>query len=408
MAWVPTRFRNLPTIAVWLGAIAVFALTLTQHLGSLPHGRRGWDDAYVYLGAASNFISHPSHLFDAARLQVSSAGPQRAFLVPPSGMLPFLPLVPVVRLAGINAATAVWSFVDTGALVAALILIGRRVGLGWLTLGAAMVVIGLSKPLHWEVFSAQLNGVVLLMLALSLLTFPRARSGVLMGLALAVKPTALVVLLVPLFRARGRLTLLALLALAVTNVVFVPFIGLSATLFYVGSVLPYMLGYVMHDPSNISLANVLQTWLGGGQLPRRGAFGVSVPHGLAALVVLWAVRLAVFAAWVRIAIERRMDVAAAFCLAIAMVPIFTATVWPHYLVYVLPLALLTLRAPFAWARAAAALSLFAMLWSGRADGLWVSLLLLLPAAMISLLLQSGWRPALPGWSSGPLRIRTNG
>ena len=393
---------------MWLGVATVFSITLAHHLQLLPRGRDGWDDAYVYLGAASNFISHPAQLFDAARHQVASAGPQRAFLTPPSGLLPFLPLVPMTRLLGLNASTVVWSLVDTGALIAALILIGRRLGLGWLTLGAALVLVGLSEPVHWEIFSAQLNGVVLLMLALAIRSFPAVRSGAFMGLALAVKPTSFLVLGVPLLRRRPWVAGVALITLALTNVVFVPFIGVGTALFYAGTVLPYMLGYVMHDPTNISLANVLQTFLGGGQLPRRGAFGTTVPHGLAAVLVLWAVRIAALAAWVRVALERRAPVEGAFCLAIAMVPLLTATVWPHYLIYVLPLALLTLRAAQPWARIASALSLVAMVWSGRVDGLWVSLLLLLPAAVASLLVQTGWRPALPGWPARPLRLRANG
>jgi Glycosyltransferase family 87 len=401
-------FRAGLIIAVWLGAAALVMSGLVHHIQTLPHTPRGWDDAYVYLGAASSLFGHPAQLYDAAHHQVASAGPVRAYLVPPSGVLPFLPLVPVIRAWGINAATAVWSCIDVAALIGALILAARLIGVGWLTLGAALIVIALGQPFHWEVFSAQLNGVVLLLLVLAMRAFPRTRSGLLMGGALAVKPTAFLVLLVPLLQRRPQLTGIAVLALVVTSVVFVPFIGIGTSIFYVVTVLPYMLTYVMHDPANISLPNVLQTWLGGGQVSRHAGFTFSIPHSYAAAILLWCTRIAALAAFVRIAIDRRVGATAAMCLAIASVPLFTATVWPHYLVYALPLALLTLRAPQLWARAGAALALLGMVWPPRADAMWISLVLLYAVAIASLLIQSGWRPALPRLELRPVTTRANG
>ena len=372
-------------IAVWVGAATVLVAVVGHHLLTLPRNGGEWDDAYVYLRAASSLVSHPSHLYDPAHLQVVSAGPQPALVVPPSGLLPYLPLVPITRLAGLNAATVVWSLIDTGALIAALVLIGRRAGLGWLTLGSAAVAVGLGKPVRSEIASAQLNGVVLLFFALSLLTYPRLRSGIFMGCALAVKPAPLLLLLVPVLRRHPRLTGVAMIVLAVGNAVFLPFVGVGAGVFYITRVLPYMVTYVMHDSNNVSLPSVLQTWLGGGMLPRQGAFHVAIPHGAIATVTLLMTRIAVFVTWLRVTVDRRADEMVVLCLAVAMVPIFTATVWPHYLIYVLPLVLVTLNESRLWARGASALSLMAMLWPGRPDALWLSLGLLIPAIVGTLL-----------------------
>ena len=407
-AGLPPRVRRGVVIAVWVGAAAAICGVLIHHLLTLPHGRWEWVDGYIYLGAASDLFSHPGQIYDAAHLQVMSPGAQRAFLVPPSGMLPFIALVPLTRLGGLNAATAVWTVIDAAALGTALILVGRRMRLDRLTLGVALFLIALSSPVEWELASAQLNGVVLLLLVLSMRRFPGWSAGLLMGLALALKPTAVLVLLVPLLARRPRVTGVALVTVAVANLAFVPILGLSTAVYWVTSVAPYMLGYVMHDPNNLSLASVLQTWLGGGPLPRFGAFSVAAPRGLWAAAVLWATRGAFLAAWLRVAIDRRVDPVAAMCLAIAAVPILTATVWPHYLVYVLPLAILTLRAPQRWARVTTLMALAAMDWSGRVDGLWFSLLLLYPAAVGALLIQGGWRPApLRDWV-GSVRIRAPG
>lgn len=407
-AALPSRLRTVVTVAAWVCAAGAVGGVLLHAVMGLPRGPRDWADGYIYLGAASDLFSHPGHIYDAAHLQVMSPGPQRAFLVPPSGMLPFLLLVPLTRLAGLNPATAVWMTIDTAALFTALVLVARRIGLDRLTLGIALFLVALSQPVQWEVGSAQFNGVVLLLMVLSMRSFPRLGSGLLMGLALALKPTAVLVLLVPLLLRRPRVTVLALTTVVAANLVFVPILGVSTAVYWATSVAPYMLGYVMHDPTNMSLASVVQTWLGGGALPRYGALSVGVPRGLGGIAVVWGARLCFVAAWLRVTIDRRVDAVAAMCLALAVVPIFTATVWPHYLVYVMPLALLTLRAPQPWARAAAFLSLVAMLWPGRADGLWIGLLLLYPAAVGALLIQSGWRPAaLRSWV-GSVRMRASG
>ncbi|HEY4869614.1 MAG TPA: hypothetical protein VII79_06355, partial [Candidatus Dormibacteraeota bacterium] len=58
----------------------------------------------------------------------------------------------------------------------------------------------------------------------------------------------------------------------------------------------------------------------------------------------------------------------------------SATIWPHYLVYVFPLALATLAASQLRVRATGMVSLLFLDWVGRSDGLWGGLIVLWVAA----------------------------
>jgi hypothetical protein len=392
---MPPLVRRGIIAALWLGTVIVAGRVVLHHMASMPTGN-GWNDSYVYLGAASDFVSHPSHLYDAAAKQVATPFAQRAFVRPPAGLLPYLPLVPVTRLAGLAVSSSIWTLIDTAALFGAVVIVGRRTGLGWMTLGAATLLISFSEPVRWEIDSGQINGLVLLLIVLSLLRMPHRGSGVLMALALACKPVAAIILLVPLLRRRPGVTVEALLTLAAVNLPIMLLIGTSTTLFYLDSVLPYFLGYTIHDPTNISLSNVLQTWVGGGPLPIHGAFTAAVPQGFYALALLWGTRIAVIVVWLRATVERRLDDTMVFALTLATVPFFSGTIWPHYLLYLLPLALVTLTATRLWVRAVGALSVVVWLWGGRVDVLWLSIILLCVAAAAMLVHKLGWRlPALP-------------
>ena len=83
--------------------------------------------------------------------------------------------------------------------------------------------------------------------------------------------------------------------------------------------------------------------------------------------------------------------AVAVAVSLATVPFLSATIWPHYLIYGFPLALATLAASQLWLRAAGTLSLLAMCWTGRADALWVGLVVLWIAATVMLIGKLGGR-----------------
>jgi hypothetical protein len=404
---IPPAVRRWIVVLFTLGFLAAVIKMLVRHMITMPDGVHHWNDSYIYLGAASDFIDHPSHLYDSAHLQVVRSWAQRTFVHPPSGVLPYLPLVPVLRAFGMPVAASVWSLVDTVALFGGLTLLARKLGLSWLVTTGAIMLIGLAQPARWEIESGQINGLVIALLMLAVVRMPRPDSGVLMGLALAFKPVSVIVLLVPLLRRQPWITVLAVITLALVNVPIVFLIGISVTLFYVGHVLPFFAGYALHDPNNISLPNVLQTFLGGGALPRHRLFNAPVPGGIEAVVVLWVLRIAVFALWLRATIERRLGAALAVALAMATVPFLSSTIWPHYLLYAMPLAFVTLSSKHVGIRAGATAALLAFLWQSRSDALWVGIIILWVTAAVFVALDLGWRlpRAVRGRETAALRAR---
>ncbi len=396
---LPTWLRRGLIVAVWAAALAIFAHTTIERMATLPTGKGG-NDGYLYLRAASNFISNPGQLYDNAHQQVESSLSAKAFVHPPSGLIPYLPFAPLVRLYGIAAAGAAWTLLDALALVAAVVLAGRRFGLDWLTLGGAALLISITDPVASEVVQSQINGLVLFMVVLAMVRMPHLDAGVYLALGLAFKPVAAILLLVPLLRRRPAITGVALGTLAVTNLAFVPLIGVGSTLFYLGTVLPFFAGHVLRNGSNVALPFVLQRDL-SGTLPASAPFGTPVPGTLDAQLLMWVSRLAVLVLWFRACVDRRLDVAIAMALTLATVPFLSSTIWPHYLIYLFPLALATLAASQLWVRVLGVLSLVAMLWGGRGDALWVSIVLLWIAAAGLVIGKLGWRLPAGFWRASP-------
>ena len=394
--------RRFLIAAAWVGAAVIVTTLVLHHMLTMPAGR-GVNDSYIYLRATSDFVSAPSHLYDNAHHQVQSSFAAVAFVHPPSGLLPYLPLVPFVRLAGMPVAASVWSAIDTLALLAAIVLTGRRVGLSWLTLGAATMFISITTPLGSEIAQGQDNGLVLLLLVISMVRIPRLDSGLFMGLALAVKPVTGLILLVPLLGRQPRIAVAAVVTLAAVNLAFMPLIGASSALFYLDRVLPFFAGYTLRNGSNVSLAFALQTWF-GGRIAGHSPFATPIPRALDAVVLLWTARIAVVLLWFRAAIDRRVDVTVVVAITLMTVPFLSSTIWPHYLVYLYPLVLIALAAPQLWIRIGGLASLVGLLWTGRGEGLWVGIAVLCVTAVALVASQAGWRILLPGRRAQP-RLR---
>lgn len=393
---LPRELRLLLTAGLWVLVIGFVAHKVWHHMVTMPTGS-GFNDSYIYLSAASNFLSHPSQLYDPAHAQVVTSVPTNAFVHPPSGLIAYLPLVPLVRLAGLPVAASVWSVVDTVALYAAIVLIGRRVGLSWLMLGAAALLISFTDPVAAEIGWGQINGVVLLLAAVSVLRMPRLDSGVFLGLALAAKPVSAILLLVPLLRGRPWITVVAAATFAVTNLAFVPLIGLSATIFYATTVLPFFASHVLRHANNGALPNALQVWFGGGVLPASAPFDTPVPNTLDGQLLLWSLRIIAVLIWLRAAAERKLDTMTVMALTMATVPFLSSTIWRHYLVYMVPLALVLLGARPLWARAAGVVGVVALFWSGPADGFWIGIGVLWLGAIALLVRTLGVRASLAPW-----------
>jgi hypothetical protein len=365
-SWWPAIRRGFP----WVGVFGIVLGMQVRHMLHMPSGD-DWNDTYVYAGAASDFLTHPGQLYDGARLQSLSDIAQRVFIYPPAGLLPFLPLVPLTRGAGITATAALWSWIDTLALIAAIILAGRRLGLDAERLGWAIIVLCLSGPIALEVDAGQVNGVVLLLLVLSWERFPKTSSGVLLGLALGLKPVAPLLLVVPLLLGRPRTTAVALATLLLLNLPLLPFIGADGIGFYLFHFLPFIQSTPIHDAQNLSLANVLQTWVAGRPLTPQDPAGLSaLQSATAASVLLWGVRAGLVALWAWAVARRRRPPFELFVLTAALTPLLAATAWPHYYVLALPAVILALRSPSLVVQAAAWAGMGVVLWESWATRFW--------------------------------------
>jgi hypothetical protein len=345
--WRGRALDVLPWALVVVAVVTVLLVDATH----LPRGK-GWRDVYVYARAASDFLGHPSHLYDGAHRQLDYPAPRATFIYPPSGLIPFLPLVPLTR-AGINVTAMLWSTVDMVALLAGLVLIGRQLGVRMRTLGWALLAFALCGPFLNELGSGQVQGVVILLLALSWRTWPRTSSGVLLGVAMALKPLLPVLFLVPLALRRWRVTVVAVAIFLALNLVFVPALGMSSTRFYVLDFLPYLQTHVMQDPANLSLPSVLDTWVGGVSPSPWDTRPLSPLHSmLLAGVLVWTVRGALLLMLARVLWQRSLPPLHMFILALTLVPILAATAWPHYFVFAMPAVLVLLASPLRTVRVA--------------------------------------------------------
>ncbi|HXA28515.1 MAG TPA: glycosyltransferase family 87 protein [Candidatus Angelobacter sp.] len=329
-------------VAVWSFVLLLTTTLVVGHRFHLPYGH-GWLDTYVYARGATDFLVHPSHLYDAAMPQLHSASAQNAFIYPPSALIPFLPLVPLTRGLGVAWTAELWSWIDMVSLLAALVLIARQLGIGAERTAWILAGLMLCLPVLSDVDSGQVEGVILLLLTLSWRAFPRPSSGVLLGAALALKPVAPLLLLLPLAMRRPRVTLVAVGTLLLLNVPFLPFLGAGPTSFYFLHFLPYMGTHVMQDVANLSVANLLQTWLGGIPMIPADPTSVSPLHSVLLVdVVLWTLRVAALLLLARELLLRRQPPLVLFAMALAMVPLLAPIAWAHYYVFVLPAVLVLL------------------------------------------------------------------
>jgi hypothetical protein len=121
-----------------------------------------------------------------------------------------------------------------------------------------------------------------------------------------------------------------------------------------------MAGHVMQDVANLSVANVLHTWVGGVPMKPNSLGSLAPLHSmLLADALLWTLRGAAVALMVRELRQRRKSPVVLFAMALAAVPLFTPIAWPHYYVFVLPAVLVLLTAPSVRVRIA---TWAAMLW----------------------------------------------
>jgi alpha-1,2-mannosyltransferase len=339
---------RLTTVAPWVAAGLWLGWSMLDHFQHMPWGI-GWQDTYVYQWAADGFINDPSRLYQGASAQLASTHAQAAFIYPPTGLIPFLILSPISTGMGVSRAAMVWTSIDLAALVAALILAGRRVGLDWRQLGVALLLFSFTAPVLVELASGQVNGVEILLLVLAWERLPRASGGVFLGLALALKPVAALFCLALLVRRRWRALGSAAATVIILTLPFAALIGVSGIRYYVRDVGPFMLRQDTWDIANLSLTSVADTFLAGRGITDHDARTLAPLASVTlALAVLAAIRLALAAGILITLIRRRLEGHVEIAILMATIPLTAATVWFHYFLYAFPLVLLVMAS--SWRR----------------------------------------------------------
>lgn len=408
--------RRFFALLPWIAAAAWVTFSLNRHFHEMPWGQ-GWEDAYVYQRAADNFLRHPSHLYDLAMTQLASSHAQAAFIYPPSGLIPFLALAPIATDAAGNTthageamAASIWTAINLILLFVALTIFGRRVGLSFGRLGTAMLLLSFTPPVLVEINSGQVDGLELLLLVLAWGRMPRVSGGVLLGVALALKPVAALFLVALLLRRRWRALGAAVGTLAVLTLPFAILIGVDGIRYYVTDVGPFMLRQDTWDAANLSLSSITQTFLAGRGVDT-GDMRTLAPIASAALALalLVAIRAALAAGVVVALVRERLNGDLEFAMLAATIPLTAGTVWFHYYLYVVPLLFIAMTSRSTVLRIAAWVVPFPALFNGlflrwvidpyRETDLWsrvtygkAQALPLLVLALVGVFLSRAYRP----------------
>jgi hypothetical protein len=302
-----------------------------------------WEGAHA-------FLTDPSHMYDAAAAYLAQThviappGVLAAFVSPPPVAVLAIPVALLPRSVGVE----VWTVVDAIALIGALLLLYRTLGIKHrLAQPVFWLVAGYFPPLFADVSAGQRGGIILLgaMASIWLESRRPVLSGVAGALAAALKyyPAAMVIGVRPAFRIRYAAAL-GVVLVAVTALSFLP-LGFGGAVFYYQHVLVPSLASNNTDCAYDSVRTLLMRTIGGEpflQPTGNGYVLVRSPlHlGTFALVLsyLSALLFAAGAAWAawRSGWNPAYGMAAGFALG-ALVP---NEVWPYQWLPLLPLILI--------------------------------------------------------------------
>ena len=244
------------------------------------------------------------------------------FTYPPIGAVAFVPLALVPGWL----AAALWTAAGAGCLAASVVVVRRALGRstpGWLVVASSVAALGL-EPVWQNLSFGQVNLVVMLAVLVDCLGRERRWSGILIGLAAAVKLTPLVFVVLLVLVGRRSAAARAVLTFAATvgiGLVAVP----GASAYWTESLLdPTRVGppALAH---NQSITGALTRLLDG---PPETLVWVAVagPVMLATLLVA--------AGW-----WRRGDVVLATCLGAVAMLLASPVSWSHHWVWAVPVAL---------------------------------------------------------------------
>nr|WP_246272273.1 glycosyltransferase 87 family protein [Amycolatopsis acididurans] len=294
----------------------------------------GWRvgaDSAVYRAGALTFL-HGDPLYDLGRLSALPSWVALPFTYPPAAALLFIPL------AALPAGLA-WGIVSM-ASVASLAVVVRICARGSNRLVVVgLTVVGLGLEPVWKTLAlGQINLILMAIVVLDVLVLAGSRwSGVLVGIAAAVKLTPLIFVVHLFLTGRWRDGLRALATFA----------GLQGLMFLLipGDAVEYWTEAV-RDPSRVGGVNWVFDQSLNGMLNR----ATHAAHWSGGLAMLIAAVLAVPSAWLVWRLHRRGETLAALLVSAFLGLLASPISWTHHWVWAVPLiALLVAERHLVWA-----------------------------------------------------------
>ncbi|WP_216214152.1 glycosyltransferase 87 family protein [Amycolatopsis aidingensis] len=299
----------------------------------------GWRlgaDAEVYRAGALTFL-HGDPLYIAERLTTLPSWVSLPFTYPPAAALLFVPLAALP--AGLS-----WGLVTTASVLALAIVVRTCLRTGTRRLPGAFVVAGLSllalalEPVWKTLFLGQVNLILMALVVLDVLVLGARGSrwsGVLIGVAAAVKLTPLIFLPHLLVTGRWRAALRGL----------VTFAGLQGLMFLLmpGDAGRYW-AEAASDPERVGAVHWIFNQSLNGMVSRAtevAPWSLAVAIGIAAL-------LAVPAIWLVVRLHRRGESLAALLVTACYALLASPVSWSHHWVWAVPLIVLLLTRGRTW------------------------------------------------------------
>jgi arabinofuranan 3-O-arabinosyltransferase len=307
-------------VGAWTFAVLSFGTSLVP----VVNGSQGYDTAPLTTAVHALLNGHEVYTSEGAG----------DFLYPPSGLLLLLPLGAV----GIKWAGRLFFLVDTAAVLAATAIALQLFGLRWRGLAGAIALFGLSLawPVIYTLDAGNVNGPILLGLAIFLLAAHRAKwlaAGLCLGFTLALKPILAPVLIVV---ALSRRWPALAAALAVPVVLSAPLLAfVPATRGFFDTTIPLL---VHGQNAQIQEASVsLQS----------AGMRLSVPTPLLRTVELGVLALTLWLVWRRMRGLPDEPFRLVESTSIALVGSFllSSFAFPHYGVFLLPFAVSLVARP---------------------------------------------------------------
>ena len=322
---------RLPADPGRLPAVVLAVVTLAVGVCAWVAGWRLGADSAVYRAGALTFL-HGDPLYDLQRLSTLPSWVALPFTYPPAAALLFVPLA---TLPGGLA----WGIVSTASVVSLAVVVRICARPSSCLAVTALAVLGLGLEPVWKtLFLGQINLILMALVVIDVLVLAGSRrSGVLIGIAAAVKLTPLIFVAHLFVTGRPRDGLRA----------FVTFAGLQGLMFLLmpRDAIRYW-SEVAFDPSRIGGVH----WIFNQSLNGLISRATGDASWSTALALPIAALLAVPAAWLVRRLHRRGEKLAALLVTAFLGLLASPVSWSHHWVWAVPLiALLVAKRRLAWA-----------------------------------------------------------